>query len=42
MIAKLLEALPAHALGWRDALALAESHPEWQTINAGIEQRRVT
>jgi spore coat polysaccharide biosynthesis protein SpsF len=29
------------AFGWRDVLAAAEAHPEWQAINAGIEQRVV-
>jgi len=28
-------------VGWRDVLAAAEAHPEWQAINASIEQRRV-
>jgi spore coat polysaccharide biosynthesis protein SpsF len=41
VIGKLLDALPAGVLGWRDTLALAEAHPEWQAINAGIAQRRV-
>ena len=31
----------AHDVGWRDVLAAAEAHPEWQAINAGIEQQRV-
>jgi hypothetical protein len=42
VIGKLLEALPEGALAWRDALAIAEAHPEWQAINAAVEQRRVT
>jgi spore coat polysaccharide biosynthesis protein SpsF len=29
------------AFGWRDVLAAAEAHPEWQAINAGVEQRVV-
>lgn len=27
--------------GWRDALAAAEAHPEWQAINAAIVQKKV-
>jgi spore coat polysaccharide biosynthesis protein SpsF len=27
--------------GWRDVLAAADEHPEWQAINAGVEQRHV-
>ena len=27
--------------GWRDVLAAAEAHPEWQAINASVEQRNV-
>jgi spore coat polysaccharide biosynthesis protein SpsF len=41
VIGKLLDAVPAGALGWRDTLAIAEAHPDWQAINAGVEQRRV-
>jgi spore coat polysaccharide biosynthesis protein SpsF len=41
VIGHLLDALPADAVGWRDTLAIAEAHPEWQAINAGVAQRRV-
>ena len=40
VIRHLLDALPAGA-GWRDALALAEAHPEWQAINGAVVQKRV-
>jgi spore coat polysaccharide biosynthesis protein SpsF len=29
------------SFGWRDVLAAADEHPEWQAINAGVEQRHV-
>jgi spore coat polysaccharide biosynthesis protein SpsF len=42
VIRNLLDALPEHAPGWRDTLAIAEAHPEWRAINAAVVQRRVT
>jgi len=42
---EVLRAIFAHFgatdVGWRDVLAAAEAHPEWQAINAAIEQQRV-
>ena len=40
LIRLLFEQFAGRAFGWRDALAVMEAHPEWQAINAAIEQRR--
>lgn len=37
----IFDALPAGALGWREALAVVDAHPAWQGINAMIVQKRV-
>jgi len=39
VIRHLFDALGDRGFGWRDALAVAEAHPEWQAINAAIVQK---
>lgn len=40
LIRTLFEHFAGRPFGWRDALAVMEAHPEWQAINAAIEQRQ--
>jgi spore coat polysaccharide biosynthesis protein SpsF len=41
LIRTLFDHFGARPFGWRDALAAAEDHPEWQAINASVVQKRV-
>lgn len=40
VIGHLIDAVPPGA-GWREVLAVAEAHPEWQAINGAVVQKRV-
>jgi spore coat polysaccharide biosynthesis protein SpsF len=41
LLRTIFEHFHGRAFGWRDVLCAAEAHPEWQAINAEVEQRRV-
>jgi spore coat polysaccharide biosynthesis protein SpsF len=41
LIRTLFDHFGERPFGWRDALAAAEAHPEWQAINASVVQKRV-
>jgi spore coat polysaccharide biosynthesis protein SpsF len=41
LIRTIFDHFGARPFGWRDALAAAEAHPEWQAINASVVQKRV-
>ncbi len=40
LIRTLFDHFAGRAFGWRDALAVMAEHPEWQAINAAIQQRQ--
>ena len=41
LIRKLYTHLGDRAFGWRDVLAAFDAHPEWRSINAHVEQKKV-
>jgi spore coat polysaccharide biosynthesis protein SpsF len=41
LIRTLFDHFGARPFGWRDALAAAEAHPQWQAINASVVQKKV-
>jgi spore coat polysaccharide biosynthesis protein SpsF len=41
LLRRILEALAAKpGFGWRDVIDLLETHPEWNTLNASVDQKR--
>ncbi len=42
LLVHILEALTpvSPGFGWRDVVALLDAHPEWRTLNAGVDQKQ--